>query len=213
LLERRPALKYDATAGLSLGEFTALARRAPWRSMTAYGRSPAWAVHAASRREHSRSHGCGYRPDESALVEVCAQAGVELAKSQLSPAKSSFPAKQINEKACESARTKGAKKAMPLPVQGPITPSSCPAPSRSSINFRRHIHYEPRVPVMSNVPPSTQRPFIDPEAACRTSDRTCALGSIYGYLLGPGVTHFMNRGLRQQWIGAHEVNPGRADSA
>jgi len=197
LLERRPALKYDATAGLSLGEFTALAAagalafedgirvvRQRGQFMQQAGESTRGAMAAVIGL------------DESATREVCAQAGVELANLNCPGQIVISGEADKMEKACELARTKGAKKAMPLPVSGAYHSKlmSSAQPKLESILGATSIK-EPRVPVMSNV---TAEPHSDPSSIRRrlVEQVTAPVrweGSMR-YLLGQGFTQFIELG-------------------
>src|SRR5205809_307755 len=119
LKERAPSLKFDATAGLSLGEFTAL---------TAAGSmSFEDGLRVVSRRGRFMQEACDATRggmaaviglDEAPTREVCAKAGVVLANLNC-PGQLviSGEAERI-AKAVELAKAKGAKRALPLPVAG-----------------------------------------------------------------------------------------------
>ena len=119
LKERVPALKFDATAGLSLGEFTAL---------TAAGAmSFEDGLRVVRQRGRFMQEACDVTKggmaaviglDEAPTREVCAEAGVVLANLNC-PGQLviSGEAEKI-AKAVELAKAKGAKRAMPLPVAG-----------------------------------------------------------------------------------------------
>src|ERR1041384_7184835 len=116
LKERVPSLKFDATAGLSLGEFTAL---------TAAGAmSFEDGLRGVRQRGRFMQEACdGTRGgmaaviglDEAPTREVCVEAGVVLANLNC-PGQIviSGEADKIT-KACEIAKAKGAKRAIPLP--------------------------------------------------------------------------------------------------
>jgi len=119
LREQVPGLKFDATAGLSLGEFTAL---------TAAGvMSFEEGIKVVRQRGQFMQEACESTHggmaaiiglDEAKTREVCAESGVELANLNC-PGQIviSGPAEKMAA-ACELAKVKGAKKAMPLPVAG-----------------------------------------------------------------------------------------------
>src|SRR5580658_3705306 len=119
LRERVPGLKFDATAGLSLGEFTAL---------TAAGvMSFEDGLKVVRQRGKFMQEACDATRggmaaiiglDEKPTREVCAAAGVELANLNC-PGQLviSGEADKI-AKACELAKAKGAKRAIPLAVAG-----------------------------------------------------------------------------------------------
>jgi len=134
LKEQAPNLKFDATAGLSLGEFTAL---------TAAGAlSFEDGLRVVRQRGKFMQEACDVTQggmaaiiglDEALTREVCAEAGVVLANLNC-PGQLviSGEAGKIT-KACELAKAKGAKRALPLPVRAHITRRSWPAHSRSSV--------------------------------------------------------------------------------
>jgi [acyl-carrier-protein] S-malonyltransferase len=119
LKERVPALKFEATAGLSLGEFTAL---------TAAGvMSFEDGLKVVRQRGRFMQEACEVTKggmaaiiglDEGPTREACAEADVELANLNC-PGQLviSGEADKIT-KACEIAKAKGAKRALPLPVAG-----------------------------------------------------------------------------------------------
>src|SRR5271169_6557505 len=119
LKEKIPNLKFDATAGLSLGEFTAL---------TAAGAmSFEDGLRVVRQRGKFMQEACdATRGGMAAIIglseaptrEVCVEAGVVLANLNC-PGQLviSGEAEKI-AKACELAKAKGAKRALPLPVAG-----------------------------------------------------------------------------------------------
>ncbi len=118
-LKRELQLKFDATAGLSLGEFTAL---------TAAGAmSFEDGLRVVRQRGQFMQEACDVTKggmaaiiglDEAPTREVCAEAGVVLANLNC-PGQLviSGEAEKI-AKACELAKAKGAKRALPLTVAG-----------------------------------------------------------------------------------------------
>ena len=119
LRERVPGIKFDATAGLSLGEFTAL---------TAAGvMSFEEGIKVVRQRGQFMQEACESTKggmaaiiglDEAKTREICSESGVELANLNC-PGQIviSGPAEKMTA-ACELAKAKGAKKAMPLQVAG-----------------------------------------------------------------------------------------------
>jgi [acyl-carrier-protein] S-malonyltransferase len=119
LREKVPNLAFEATAGLSLGEFTAL---------TAAGAmSFEEGLKVVRQRGRFMQEACEATTggmaaviglDEAPTREICAAAGVELANLNC-PGQLviSGEADKI-AKACELAKAKGAKRALPLPVAG-----------------------------------------------------------------------------------------------
>ena len=153
LKERAPGLKFDATAGLSLGEFTALA--------AAGAMSFDDAIRVVRQRGRFMQEACEATQggmaaiiglDEAATREVCAQSGVELANLNC-PGQIviSGPAEKMNA-ACEVAKAKGAKRALPLNVAGAYH-SALMAGARPKLHdaLAGISLKTPTVPVISNV--------------------------------------------------------------
>lgn len=163
LRERLPGLEFQAAAGLSLGEFTALAATGSLcfedglRLVRQRGRFMQEAC-AATRGSMAAIIGL----DEASTREVCAEAGVALANLNC-PGQLviSGEAERI-QRACELAKTRGARRALPLPVAGayhsPLMASAQPklAAELAAVNLQA-----PAVPVISNV---TARPHEGPES-------------------------------------------------
>jgi [acyl-carrier-protein] S-malonyltransferase len=153
LKEQVPNLKFDATAGLSLGEFTALTAAGAMsfedglRVVRQRGRFMQEACDA-TRGGMAAIIGL----DEALTREVCAEAGVVLANLNC-PGQLviSGEAEKI-ARACEIAKAKGAKRALPLTVAGayhsPLMASA--QPKLLAELAKLHIS-APAVPVISNV--------------------------------------------------------------
>ncbi len=119
LKERVPTLRFEATAGLSLGEFTALAAANALRfedGLKLVQQRGRFMQEACDTTRGGMAAIIGL--DEAPTREVCAQAGVQLANLNC-PGQIviSGEADRINQ-ACEFAKAKGAKKALPLSVAG-----------------------------------------------------------------------------------------------
>ncbi len=119
LNERVPSLRFDATAGLSLGEFTALA--------AAGAMSFEDAIKVVRQRGRFMQEACEATQggmaaiiglDETATRAVCAEAGVELANLNCPGQIVISGAANQMTAACDLAKAKGAKKAIPLTVAG-----------------------------------------------------------------------------------------------
>jgi len=153
LKERVPALQFQATAGLSLGEFTAL---------TAAGAmSFEDGLRVVRQRGKFMQEACDVTKggmaaiiglEEAPTREVCAEAGVVLANLNC-PGQLviSGEADKI-AKACELATARGAKRALALPVAGayhsPLMASAQAKLRTELVNVKLSA---PRVPVISNV--------------------------------------------------------------
>ncbi|MFM7818531.1 MAG: ACP S-malonyltransferase [Verrucomicrobiota bacterium] len=153
LQERVPGLKADATAGLSLGEFTALAAAGVMtfedglRVVRARGRFMHEACEA-TRGGMAAIIGL----DEAPTREVCEATGVTLANLNcpgqivISGELDRIPA------AVEAAKAKGAKRAIPLTVAGAYhSPLMQSAQPRLAAELQSIPLQSPRVPVIANV--------------------------------------------------------------
>ena len=157
LRERVPALKFDATAGLSLGEFTALT--------AADAMSFEDGLRVVCRRGRFMQEACDATRggmaaviglDEAPTREVCAEAGVVLANLNC-PGQLviSGEAERI-AKAVELAKAKGAKRALPLQVAGAYhSPLMAGAQPKLQGELAKVKLSPPALPVISNV---TARP-------------------------------------------------------
>jgi [acyl-carrier-protein] S-malonyltransferase len=153
LRERVPALQFHATAGLSLGEFTALA--------AAGAMSFEDGLKVVRQRGRFMQEACEVTRggmaaiiglDEAPTREVCADAGVTLANLNC-PGQIviSGEADKI-AKACELAKAKGAKRALPLPVAGAYhSPLMASAQPKLDAALAAISLGAPTVPVISNV--------------------------------------------------------------
>ncbi len=153
LKERVPGLRFEATAGLSLGEFTALTAAGVMsfedglRIVRLRGRVMQEACEAT---QGSMAAIIGL--EESLTREVCAEAGVELANLNC-PGQlviSGESSKILT--ACELAKAKGAKRALPLAVAGAYhSRLMSSAQSKLKAALAEIPIYHASVPVMSNV--------------------------------------------------------------
>ena len=153
LKERVPNLKFEATAGLSLGEFTALTAAGVMsfedglRIVRLRGRVM---QEACEVTQGSMAAIIGL--EEALTREVCAEAGVELANLNC-PGQlviSGEAAKILT--ACELAKAKGAKRALPLAVAGAYhSRLMASAQPKLQAALAEIPIYHAAVPVMSNV--------------------------------------------------------------
>jgi [acyl-carrier-protein] S-malonyltransferase len=153
LKEQVPNLKFDATAGLSLGEFTAL---------TAAGAmSFEDGLRVVRQRGRFMQEACEVTKggmaaiiglDEAPMREVCAEAGVVLANLN-SPGQLVISGEvEKIAKACELAKAKGAKRALPLTVAGAYhSPLMASAQPKLGAELAKINLVSPTVPVISNV--------------------------------------------------------------
>lgn len=197
LKEQVPTLQFQATAGLSLGEFTALTAAGVMsfddglKVVRLRGRYMQEACEA-TQGGMAAIIGLEERPTR----EVCGEAGVQLANlncpGQLVISGESGKIAQ----ACELAKSKGAKRAIPLQVAGayhsPLMASAQPKLQAALAEIPLHL---PAVPVISNV----------------TAQPHATAGEIHGrlveqvtssvrweesmrYLIGQGFTRFIELG-------------------
>lgn len=162
LRERVPNLKFEATAGLSLGEFTALA--------AADALSFEDGLRLVRQRGRFMQDACDATHgtmaaiiglDEAATCEICAETGVVLANLNC-PGQLviSGETERIN-RACDLAKSKGARRALPLTVAGAYhSPLMAGAQARLSNELEQVTLGAPRVQVISNV---TAKPHAQPE--------------------------------------------------
>lgn len=197
LKEQAPALNFAATAGLSLGEFTAL---------TAAGAmSFEDGLRVVRQRGKFMQEACDTTRGGMAAVigleeaptrEVCAEAGVVLANLNC-PGQLviSGEADKIT-KAVEVAKAKGAKRAIPLPVAGAYhSPLMASAQPKLQAELAQVKLSAPAVPVISNV---TAQPHVAPgEISARLVEQVTSSvlwESSMRYLLAQGFTRFIELG-------------------
>ena len=197
LKERVPALSFQATAGLSLGEFTALTAAGAMsfddglRVVRQRGRFMQEACEA-TRGGMAAVIGL----DEGPTREVCEQAGVVLANLNC-PGQLviSGEADRIG-KACELAKARGARRALPLPVAGAYhSPLMAGAQPKLDSELARVTLQAPSVPVISNV---TAHPHGAPESIrARLIEQVTSSvrwEDSIRYLLAQGFTRFIELG-------------------
>jgi len=195
LKEYAPNLRFDATAGLSLGEFTAL---------TAAGAmSFEDGLRVVRQRGKFMQEACDVTKggmaaviglDEAPTREVCAEAGVVLANLNC-PGQLviSGEADKI-AKACELAKAKCAKRAIPLPVAGAYhSPLMASAQPKLRDELAKIKIATPSVPVISNVTAQAHGADI----SARLVDQVCASvrwEESMRALLAQGFTRFIELG-------------------
>jgi [acyl-carrier-protein] S-malonyltransferase len=153
LKEQSANLKFEATAGLSLGEFTAL---------TAAGAlSFEDGLRVVRQRGKFMQEACDVTRgamaaiiglDEAPTREVCAEAGVVLANLNCPGQLVISGEVEKISKAVELAKAKGAKRAIPLPVAGAYhSPLMASAQPKLQTELTKIKISSPGVPVISNV--------------------------------------------------------------
>ena len=197
LKEQAPHLKFDATAGLSLGEFTAL---------TAAGAmSFEDGLRVVRQRGRFMQEACDVTQggmaaiiglDEAPTREVCAEAGVVLANLNCPGQLVISGETEKIAKACELAKAKGAKRALPLPVAGAYhSPLMASAQPKLGAELAKVNLVSPGVPVISNV--TAQAHGTPAEISARLVGQVCASvlwETSMRALLAQGFTRFIELG-------------------
>jgi [acyl-carrier-protein] S-malonyltransferase len=197
LKENVPALRFDATAGLSLGEFTALA--------AAGVMSFEDGLKVVRQRGRFMQEACEAVPGAMAAIigleegptrEVCAEAGVELANLNCPGQLVISGDKAGIDKACELAKGRGAKRALPLPVAGAYHSRlmASAQPKLRAVLAEIPLHL-PSVPVISNV--TAQPHHTAGEIHAKLVDQVTSSvrwEESMRYLLTQGFTRFIELG-------------------
>jgi len=195
LKARAPRFEFQAAAGLSLGEFTALA--------AAGALSFEDGLRVVRRRGQFMQEACETtRGGMAAIIglpeaptrEVCAEAGVVLANLNCPGQLVISGAAENIARACELAKAKGAKRAIPLPVAGAYhSPLMASAQPKLRDELATIKIAAPAVPVISNV---TALPH-GADISARLVEQVCASvrwEESMRYLLAQGFTRFIELG-------------------
>lgn len=197
LKERVPTLNVEATAGLSLGEFTALCAGGAMLfedGLRLVRQRGQFMQEACDETQGGMAAIIGL--DEATTQNLCEETGVELANLNcpgqivISGAADKLPA------ACELAKSKGAKKAVPLPVAGAyhsaLMASALP---KLAAALDKVTIVPPRVPIISNV---TAHPHGSPDSIRQTLVRQVISPvrweASIRYLLAQGFSRFIELG-------------------
>ena len=163
LRECAPKLGFDATAGLSLGEFTALAAAGAMnfeeglRIVRQRGR---FMQEACETTQGSMAAIIGL--EEDVTRQLCAQTGVVLANLNCPGQLVISGETEKIDQACELAKAKGARRALPLPVAGAYhSPLMSSAKSKLETELERITINSPALIVISNV---TAQPHGTPDS-------------------------------------------------
>jgi [acyl-carrier-protein] S-malonyltransferase len=197
LRERVSSLRADATAGLSLGEFTALT--------AANAMSFEDGLHVVRQRGRFMQEACENTRggmaaiiglDAAAAREVCAETGVALANLNCPGQIVISGETEKIGRACELAKARGAKRALPLTVAGAYhSPLMSGSQSKLQTELAKVHLTTPAVPVISNV---TAQPHGAPnEIAARLVEQVTASvrwEDSMRYLLAQGFTRFIELG-------------------
>lgn len=197
LKERVPKLEYGATAGLSLGEFTALAAGGALSfedGLRVVRQRGLFMQQACDATSGTMAAIIGL--DEQPTREVCAAAGVVLANLNC-PGQLVISGETDKVlRACELAKAKGARRALPLPVAGAYhSPLMAGAQLKLAAELDNVQVTPPIVPVISNV---TAQPHEKPEKirALLVAQVTSSVRweESMRYLLAQGFTRFIELG-------------------
>ena len=197
LQQRVPAFAFQATAGLSLGEFTALTAASAMsfedglRIVRQRGRFMQEACEA-TRGAMAAIIGL----DEGPTREVCAESGVVLAN--LNCPGQLVISGEVDKitRACELARARGAKRALSLPVAGAYhSPLMASAQPKLQVELANVAINTPIMPVISNV---SAQPHGSPEdirgGLVQQVTNSVRWEESMRYLLGRGFTRFIELG-------------------
>ncbi len=195
LKEQAPNLKFEATAGLSLGEFTALTAAGALTfedGLRVVRQRGKFMQEACDVTRGAMAAVIGL--DEAPTREVCAAAGVVLANLNC-PGQLviSGEAEKIT-KACELARARGAKRAIPLTVAGAYhSPLMASAQPKLAAELAQAKISAPAVPVISNVTAQAHGTDI----SAKLVEQVCASvlwENSMRHLLSQGFTRFIELG-------------------
>jgi [acyl-carrier-protein] S-malonyltransferase len=195
LKEQFSGLKFEATAGLSLGEFTALTAAGAMSfedGLRVVRERGKFMQEACNATRGSMAAIIGL--DEAPTREVCAQAGVTLANLNC-PGQIviSGEAEKIAQ-AVELAKAKGAKRAIPLPVAGAYhSPLMASAQTKLQVELAKIKISAPNVPVISNVTAQSHAADI----SARLVEQVCSSvlwENSMRSLLSQGFTRFIELG-------------------
>ncbi len=197
LKERAPALRFEATAGLSLGEFTALAAAGAMSfedGLRVVRQRGQFMQEACEATQGGMAAIMGL--DEAATRGVWQEAGVELANLNCPGQIVISGATGPLARACELAKAKGARKAVPLPVAGAYhSRLMAGAQPKLQAALAAIAVQPPAVPVISNV---TAQPHGKPAAICQllVEQVTSSVRweASMRHLLAQGFTRFIELG-------------------
>jgi [acyl-carrier-protein] S-malonyltransferase len=197
LKEKVPSLKFDATAGLSLGEFTALT--------AADAMSFEDGLRVVRQRGKFMQEACDATRggmaaiiglDEKPTRDVCTEAGVVLANLNCPGQLVISGETEKIAKAVELAKAKGARKAIPLQVAGAYhSPLMAGAQPKLQMELVKIKISAPALPVISNV--TAQPHGSATEVSARLIEQVTSSvlwENSMRYLLAQGFTRFIELG-------------------
>ena len=190
-------LDFQATAGLSLGEFTALTAAGAMTfedGLRVVRQRGKFMQEACDATRGGMAAVIGL--DEASTREVCAETGIVLANLNCPGQLVISGAAEKISKAVELAKAKGAKRAIPLPVAGAYhSPLMASAQSKLQAELAKVKLSAPSLPVISNV---TAQPHGAPgEISARLVEQVTSSvlwENSMRYLLAQGFTRFIELG-------------------
>jgi [acyl-carrier-protein] S-malonyltransferase len=195
LKEQVPQLSFEATAGLSLGEFTALAAAGVLSfedGLRLVRQRGKFMQEACEATRGGMAAVIGL--EEAPTLEVCAEAGVVLANLNCPGQLVISGESEKILRACDLAKARGARKAIPLTVAGAYhSPLMASAQPKLAAELARTKLSPPTVAVISNV---TAQP-AGPDIAAKLVEQVCApvrWESSMRHLLAQGFTRFIELG-------------------
>ncbi|HEV2208573.1 MAG TPA: ACP S-malonyltransferase [Verrucomicrobiae bacterium] len=197
LRERGPNLVFDAVAGLSLGEFTALAAAGAMdfeEGLNLVRQRGRFMQEACETTHGGMAAVIGL--DAAGTREVCQEAGVVLANLNCPGQLVISGETDRIARACELAKMRGARRALPLPVAGAYhSPLMASAQPKLAAELEKVRLREPGVPVLANV---TAQPHAGPDSIrARLVEQVTASvlwEDSMRYLLAQGFTRFIELG-------------------
>ena len=198
LKELVPDFHFEGTAGLSLGEFTALTAAGTFTFEDA--------ISLVRKRGTYMQEACDATQGGMAAIialdiekdrEICAETGIELANLNC-PGQLviSGPTPQVI-KACELARARGAKRALPLAVAGAFHSSLMASAAPKLRTALAQVKMaSPSIPVISNVTalPHEQDTAVIAETLIRQVTSSVLFEASLNYLISEGFTRFIELG-------------------
>ena len=195
LKERWPQLGFDAAAGLSLGEFTALTATGAMNfedGLRVVGQRGRFMQEACEVTQGGMAAILGL--NEAVTREICAEAGVVLANLNCPGQLVISGGIEKITRACEIARARGAKRALPLSVAGAYhSPLMAGAQPKLCQELAKIGIATPTVPVISNVTAQAHGADI----SARLVEQVCASvrwEESMRTLLDQGFTRFIELG-------------------
>lgn len=194
---RLPELRFEATAGLSLGEYAALAAAGAMpfeQGLRLVWRRGLFMQEACEATKGSMAAVTGM--SESLVRDICAETGAEVANLNCPGQIVISGQADAIDRACGLAKERGAKRAVPLQVAGAFhSKLMASAAPRLAAELADCSFGQPVVPVISNV---TARPHESPSGITRLlADQvtsTVRWEESMRYLLAEGFTRFVELG-------------------